>query len=52
MWNVLILELIFYKARIPEKGKIAFKWWVIFSPALKPAGLNMRVQSKGSQQTK
>lgn len=51
MWNVLILELIFSKARIPEKGKIAFKWQVTFSPALKPAGLNMRVQSKGSQQT-
>lgn len=26
MWNVLISELIFSKARIPEKGKIAFKW--------------------------
>jgi hypothetical protein len=26
MWNVLIPELIFSKARIPEKGKIAFKW--------------------------
>lgn len=51
MWNVLIPELIFSKVRIPEKGKIAFKWQVIFSPALKPAGLNMRVQRKGSQQS-